>query len=226
MSRYNVDLDVSCDAGCGWVGEIETIDAHQQVCELVEIECELCEQFVRRKDMKGHLDHDCPEKVVPCPKKCGLCFTRNDITSHTKECGKLSSMVADLKTKQEQQQRSIDQLTRISNRGDKPQEQTDADSRLEALLQELKQQLIRQETKITEQQQIISKLERELREQKEALAGLQGGGEGGEHFIDKVVRVIRREVTEERITWCWGGLLVALPTITIALYETYDRVKH
>ena len=77
-------------------------------------------------------------------------------------------MVADLKTKQEQQQRSIDQLTRISNRGDKPQEQTDADSRLEALLQELKQQLIRQETKITEQQQIISKLERELREQKEA----------------------------------------------------------
>ena len=148
-----------------------------------DTKCELCLQDVSGKDIKQHLDCDCPEKVVLCPNKCGGCFKRKDINSHTNEC------------------------------------------KLEALLQELKQQLIRQETKITEQQQIIVKLEKELQEQKEALTRLQGGGEGGEHFIDKVMRVIHREMTEERITWCWGGLLVALPIITIAIYETCDRVS-
>ena len=223
LGKSEIEIVIDSTAGLGRVRKI--IDDHQEVCKPGEVKCELCEQVVSKNEMKRHLDHDCPEKVVPCPKKCGFCFTRNDIDSHTKECGKLSSMVADLKTKQEQQQRSIDQLTRINNRGDKPKEQTDADSRLEALLQELKQQLIRQETKVTEQQQIIIKLERELQEQKEALARLphehlKDGAEGEEHFIDQVMRVIRSKIKEERFTLCWAGILVALPSVSIAVYET------
>ena len=220
LGKSEIEIVIDSTAGLGRVRKI--IDDHQEVCEPGE-------RDVSKKDMKQNLDRDCPEKVVPCPKKCGLCFARNDITSHTEECGKLSSMVAGLKTKQEQQQRSIDQLTRISNRGDKPKEQVDTDSRLEALLQELKQQLIRQETKITEQQQIISKLERELQEQKEALARLphehlRDGVEGGECFIDQVVRVIRSKIMEERFKLCWAGILVALPSVSIAVYETCNRV--
>ena len=205
------------------------INDHQEVCEPDEVKCELCDQDVNRKDLKKHLDHDCPEKVVPCPKKCGLCFKRKDTDSHTKQCGKLSLMVADLKTKQEQLQQSIDQLTGIDNRGDKHKGQVDTNSSLEALLQELKQKQVTLEAKITNQQEVIVKLERELPEKREVLSRLpnkhlRDGAEKVEHFIDKVVRVIRREVTEERITWCWGGLLVALPSVSVAVYETCNRI--
>ena len=110
-SQYSVDLEVSCDAGCGWVGEIDTINAHQQVWVLVEIECDVCEQDVKKKDMDKHFQN-CLEKLVSCPKKCGLCFKRKDLDSHIKECRKQALTVADLKTKQEQMQQSIDQLTK------------------------------------------------------------------------------------------------------------------
>ena len=110
-SIYDVDLDVSCDAGCGWVGENEDIDAHREVCEFVEIKCDFCEKDMRRKDKKVHYDRDCPEKVVQCPKKCGLCFKRKDLDNHIRECGKTSLMMAELKAKIEQHQETIDQLT-------------------------------------------------------------------------------------------------------------------
>ena len=109
ISKYNVDLDVSCEEEeCEWTGEWEELDAHQEICEFIEIECELCEQDVRRKDMSSHLAKDCPDKVELCPKNCGGSFKRKHLDNHLKECGKLPLMVDDLKVKQDHQQQSID----------------------------------------------------------------------------------------------------------------------
>ena len=116
---YNIVLGASCVEECDWTGDMEDLKTHQETCEFIDIECDRCEQDVKRKDMDKHLAQECPEQEAPCPKQCGKSLKRKELGNHVKLCGErkslaeLHSVVRNFGTKQGEQQQSSNQLKQL-----------------------------------------------------------------------------------------------------------------
>ena len=85
----------NCSNGCAWVGELGSLDKHQDTCDHALLpcpnECIDGTTLVRvlRKDLATHLKKKCPNRNHQCPY-CGEEGRHCDITtSHLKSCTKL-----------------------------------------------------------------------------------------------------------------------------------------
>ena len=65
------------DAGCEWVGELGDLASHMAAgkesgpCQFVLVQCHLgCRQDIRRADLTGHIESECPCRLHSCPY-CG-----------------------------------------------------------------------------------------------------------------------------------------------------------
>ena len=86
------ELKVRCPkkgAGCGWVGELGTLDQHLKECQYAEVACpHLCGGRVLRRDLEGHKANDCSERQFAC-KHCAYGATYREITEdHWPKCKK------------------------------------------------------------------------------------------------------------------------------------------
>ncbi len=79
-------LMVYCSTGCGWKGELGSLDNHKQKdCENSVVFCENnCGEInTIRKNLKAHLESECPNRLHKCPD-CGANNQYKNHQVHTK----------------------------------------------------------------------------------------------------------------------------------------------
>ena len=76
-----------CDAACGWEGTVGTLDEHVAVCDFTVVPCSKeCDKKMMRKDMKDHLEGECPNRDYEC-QICGEKDTYANIMEiHSDKC--------------------------------------------------------------------------------------------------------------------------------------------
>ena len=85
----------NCENGCGWVGELRSLDDHLTTCEYALLRCtNECmenkkEVHVLRRDLDNHLKNKCPNRQYQCPH-CKDTGRHCDITTtHLDTCPKI-----------------------------------------------------------------------------------------------------------------------------------------
>ena len=145
--------------------------------------------------------------------------------------------LAELKTGLKKKQ--AEQDARMKHQGDKLKEHDKTNSRLESLLQEVKQTQSEQQVKLTEQQKMIKRFENQLQQKlleksqqadqthdqgEQTSKQLRDGLDRVEQELkttDKEVMALQREIkSKEKSMWCWIIILMVLPIIVVAIYES------
>ena len=84
-------LKVKCDnneQGCQWTGELRSLEAHiTDRCDYTPVQCpNNCRVQIIRKQLKQHLEHQCPKRQYSCPN-CGEKGLHDEITiEHLQQC--------------------------------------------------------------------------------------------------------------------------------------------
>ena len=93
-------LKVMCsnsENGCGWVGELRSLDDHLTTCEYALLHCpNKCMEKKRKKcvlrcDLDQHLTHECPNRQYQCPHCKHTGRYRNITTTHFEICSKVKT---------------------------------------------------------------------------------------------------------------------------------------
>lgn len=74
-----------CPHGCGNILPRSYLKVHEEECKFRKIDCPTCKNKFLLKDFKDH-DIICPEKVIPCPQRCGKSIKFQEIALHIREC--------------------------------------------------------------------------------------------------------------------------------------------
>ena len=90
--REILSRDVFCrckkEHGCSWKGPLGKLEDHMKECNFVDVSCpKNCGKELKGKDVKQHLDEECPNRVVPCDH-CDEEMQWNGLESHFKTCPK------------------------------------------------------------------------------------------------------------------------------------------
>ena len=87
------ELKIKCDNdenGCGWTGELRSLDNHLTTCEYILLPCtNKCTKGVLSRDLDNHLKNTCPHRQYQCPH-CKDTGRHCEITTtHLRTCPKL-----------------------------------------------------------------------------------------------------------------------------------------
>ncbi|XP_069465629.1 TNF receptor-associated factor 1 isoform X1 [Ambystoma mexicanum] len=77
------ELKVHCDTpGCSWNGVMKAYEDHQSLCEHAFIPCPTgCGLVVMRRKLADHLDKECPNNMMQCPK-CKRKLSNHEYQKH------------------------------------------------------------------------------------------------------------------------------------------------
>ncbi|PFX14515.1 TNF receptor-associated factor 6-like [Stylophora pistillata] len=90
--REMMDQDVFCrmkkQHGCTWKGKLGKLQEHLNVCDFIDVKCpKKCGREMQRKDLKEHLEKECPNRTLPC-KHCKNEIMWNELEDHYGNCPK------------------------------------------------------------------------------------------------------------------------------------------
>ncbi|XP_067043181.1 TNF receptor-associated factor 6-like [Acropora muricata] len=71
---------------CPWKGPLAKLEDHLEECDFVDVSCpKNCGKKLLRKDLKKHLEDDCPNRTFPCTF-CAEEVLWNSLENHFQEC--------------------------------------------------------------------------------------------------------------------------------------------
>ncbi|XP_044174913.1 TNF receptor-associated factor 6-like isoform X1 [Acropora millepora] len=71
---------------CPWKGPLSKLEDHLKECDFVDVLCpKNCGREFQRKDLKKHLEDDCPNRTIPCTF-CAEEFLWNSMENHFQDC--------------------------------------------------------------------------------------------------------------------------------------------
>ncbi|XP_022792754.1 TNF receptor-associated factor 6-like [Stylophora pistillata] len=87
--REVMNLKVFCrmkQRGCAWKGELGKLQEHLIHCDFVDVWCsKTCGREMPRKDLKEHLEKECPNRTKPCIN-CKKDIKLNELEDHVWNC--------------------------------------------------------------------------------------------------------------------------------------------
>ncbi|XP_015777902.1 PREDICTED: TNF receptor-associated factor 6-like isoform X5 [Acropora digitifera] len=71
---------------CPWKGPLSKLEDHLEGCDFVAVSCpKNCGKEFQRKDLKEHLEDDCPNRTIPC-SYCAEQILWNSMENHFEDC--------------------------------------------------------------------------------------------------------------------------------------------